>query len=106
LEEVSGNAAARDHAIIYINAFTFEDVMNMKRDAPCVWSIFISVPLHQGLTFSKLLRTMARTATPCIGTTAHGLQIFEVPPGKVLMGEPVEIPGPQTTPPTANPPSP
>jgi hypothetical protein len=105
-EEVSGNAAARDYAIIYINAFKFEDVMKMKRDAPCVWSMFIAVPLHQGLTFNNVLRTMARTATPYIGTTANGLQIYEVPPGKVLMGEPVEVPGPQKATTTTNPPSP
>ncbi len=101
LQEVQDNAAARDYALILINAFKFDDVVRMKRDAPCVWSTFIAVPLHTGLTFSSVLRTMARTATPYFGTTANGLQVFDVPPGKVLMGEPVEISGPQKTPPAA-----
>lgn len=100
LEEINGTAYAHDRAIILINAFRFEDVRKMKRDAPCVWSMFISVPLHQGLTFNNVLRTMARTATPYIGETTNGMQIYEVPPGKVLMGEPVEMSGPQRAPPS------
>ncbi len=99
LQEVAGNAAARDYALILINAFKFEDVVKMKGSAPCVWSTFIAVPLHTGLTFANVLRTMARTATPYFGTTANGLQMFDVPPGKVLLGEPVEVTGPPKTPP-------
>jgi hypothetical protein len=95
LEEVNGNAYAHERAIILINAFRFEDVRKMKKDAPCVWSMFISVPLYQGLTFSNVLRTMARTATPYVGETTNGIQIYEVPPGRVLMGEPVEVQGPE-----------
>ena len=106
LQEVSGAAAAREYALILINAFKFDDVMRLKKDAPCAWSTFIAVPLHSGMTFSNVLRTMARTATPFFGTTANGLQVFEVPPGKVLMGEPVEVPGPQTPAPPAAPTSP
>jgi hypothetical protein len=105
LQDVEGNALARDYALILINAFKFDDVVRMKKDAPCAWSTFIAVPLHTGLTFASVLRTMARTATPYFGTTANGLQVFDVPPGKVLMGEPVEVTGPQKTPP-AVPPSP
>jgi hypothetical protein len=101
--EVNENAAARDYAIIYVNAFRFHDVMTQKKDAPCVWSMFIAVPLHQGLDFNKVLRTMARSATPYIGETTNGLQIYEVPPGKVEMGEPVEVPGPQASPPASSP---
>ncbi len=106
LQEVGGNAAAHEYALILINAFKFDDVIKMKRTAPCVWSTFIAVPLHSGLSFSNVLRTMARTATPYFGTTANGLQVFDVPPGKVLMGEPIEVSGPQKTPVPAGPNSP
>ena len=102
LEEIYGGSYAHERAIILINAFRFEDVMKMKKDAPCVWSMFISVPLHQGLTFNNVLRTMARTATPYVGETTNGMQIYEVPPGKVLMGEPIEVQAPEKAPPPAN----
>ena len=96
LEEVYGSSYAHERAIILINAFRFEDVMKMKRDAPCVWSMFISVPLHQGLTFNNVLRTMARTATPYVGENNDERDAdLRVPPGKVLMGEPVEVQAPE-----------
>jgi hypothetical protein len=80
--------------------------MKMKKDAPCAWSIFIAVPLHRGLEFSKVLRTMARTATSYFGTTTSGIQVYEMPPGKVLTGEAVEVTGPQKPPVPAGQPPP
>jgi hypothetical protein len=35
---------------------------------------------------------MVQTATPYFGETTRGLQAYEVPPGKVFLGRPVEVP--------------
>jgi hypothetical protein len=35
---------------------------------------------------------MLRTAAPYFGATTSGLQFFEVPPGRVLVGTPVVVP--------------
>jgi hypothetical protein len=103
--DLTSASISREYAIILVNAFKFDDVMRMKRDAPCIWSTFMAVPLRQGLDFSKVLRVMAQTATPYFGMTTSGLQVYETPPGKVIMGEPVEVPGPQKTPPPPSAPS-
>jgi hypothetical protein len=97
-QDLSGEAVSRDFCLIMVEAFRFGDVMKMKKNAPCVWATFIAVPLHPGQGFSGVLRTMAHTAAPYFGTTTDGIQLYEVPPGKVLMGEPVEVPGPQKAP--------
>jgi hypothetical protein len=83
---------AADTALIVIDAFRFDQVAKMGRTAPCAWSTFIAVPLHPGQEMSQLVRTMAHAATPYLGETTHGIQEYDVPPGKVLMGEPVAVP--------------
>jgi len=50
------------------------------------------VPADRGQKFSEVLRPMVQTATPYFGETTHGLQAYEVPPGKVFLGRPVEVP--------------
>jgi len=102
-QDFSADAGSRDYCLVMVEAFRFEDVRTMKNKAPCVWATFIAVPLHQGQEFSSVLRTMVRTATPYFGTTADGLQIYEVPPGKVLIGNPIEVPGSQKPPQPAGP---
>jgi hypothetical protein len=97
-QDLSGDAASRFYWLVMVEAFRFEDVRDRKRDAPCVWSTLVAMPFRQGLDSVKVIRTMARTAIPYFGTTADGLQVFEVSPGRVLMGEPVEAPGPQKAP--------
>ena len=89
------DSATRDYCLVVVEAFKWDDLMAMRDRAPCAWATFVAVPLRTGQEFSGLLRTMVNTATPYFGTTADGLQEFDVPPGKVLMGEPVEVPGPQ-----------
>jgi len=88
---------SRDFFLFVVEAFKFEDVRTMDKKAPCIWATFIAVPAEHGQKLSSLLRTMLQTGTPYFGATTHGLQIYEVPPGKVLMGIPVEVPGPQKT---------
>ena len=80
-----------------IEAFKFDDVMKLKNKAPCTWSTFIAVPLIAGQEFSSLLRTMVRTATPYFETTTDGPLVYEVPSGRVLLGNPVEVTKPQPT---------
>jgi len=87
--------ATRDYCLVVVEAFKWDDLMAMKDRAPCIWATFVAVPLHTGQEFSGLLRTLVNAATPYFGTTADGLQEFDIPQGKVLLGEPVEVPGPQ-----------
>ena len=87
----------RDYCLVVLEAFKFSDLMALKGKAPCAWATFVAVPLHEGQEFSSMLRTMVQKATPYFGTTADGLQEYDVPQGQVLMGEPVVVPGPQST---------
>jgi hypothetical protein len=64
----------------------------MDKKAHCIWATFVAVPVTRGQAFSKVLRSMLATASPYFGTTTKGLQVYEVPYGKVLMGNPVEVP--------------
>jgi hypothetical protein len=93
----NGDASTRDYCLVVVEAFKFDDLMKMKGNAPCIWATFVAVPLHQGQEFSSMLRTMVQKVTPYFGTTAQGLQEYDIPQGQVLMGEPVEVPGPQAT---------
>jgi hypothetical protein len=87
--------ATRDYCLVVVEAFKWDDLVARKENAPCAWATFVAVPLHTGQQFSGLLHTMAKTATPYFGTTADGLQEFDIPQGKVELGEPVVVPGPQ-----------
>lgn len=102
VNDMSDHGATRDYCLVVVEAFKFEDVAKLRKSAPCVWSTFIAVPLHTGQEFSGALRAMVRTAAPYFGNTADGIQTFDVPQGKVLLGEPVEVPAhpsaPATTP--------
>jgi hypothetical protein len=49
------------------------------------------VPIDSGEKLAALLPTMLKTAEPYYGGTTHGLQVFEVPAGKVEIGEPAEV---------------
>jgi hypothetical protein len=93
-EHLSDYGDTQDYCLVVVEAFRFGDVVRMKKAAPCAWATFVAVPLRTGQQFSGVLRTMARTATPYFGATSNGIEEYEVPPGKVLMGEPVTIPGP------------
>jgi len=94
-----GNGAeTRFYGLIVVDAFRYDEVRTLGWKAPCIWSTFMAAPLQQGQQFSGLLRTLARTATPYFGETADGIQEFDVPPGKVIIGEPVVIPEPPRAP--------
>ena len=89
------DSATRDYCLVVVEAFKFSELMAKKDNAPCEWATFVAVPLHTGQNFSNMLQTMAKTATPYFGTTTNGIQEYDLPAGKVMMGEPVEVPGPQ-----------
>jgi hypothetical protein len=95
VRNLSDYGTTRDYCLVVVEAFRFEDVMKKKRGAPCVWATFIAVPIHAGQEFSQMLRSMVRTGTPYFGTTTDGIQEYDLPAGKVLVGEPVEVSGPQ-----------
>lgn len=78
--------------IIVIEAFKFDDVRAHNGKARCAWCTFISTPLTHAQKFSEVAATMLRTAAPYFGSTTSGLQLFEVPPGKVIVGTPVVVP--------------
>jgi hypothetical protein len=82
---------AHDFCLVVLEAFKFSDVKAMDRKAPCIWMIFIAVPIDSGEKLSSLLPTMLKTAEPYYGGTTQGQQVFEVPTGRVEVGNPVEI---------------
>ena len=80
--------ASSDYFVIVVEAFRFEDVDTMDRKAPCVWTVFIAAPADGRQKFSEVMRGMLQAATPYFGETTHGLQIYEVPAGRVTIGNP------------------
>lgn len=80
--------ASSDFFVIVVEAFRFDDVDAMDRKAPCIWTVFIAVPADGGQKFSNVMRGMLQAATPYFGETTHGLQIYEVPTGRVTIGSP------------------
>jgi hypothetical protein len=97
-----GMQAAVDYCMVIVEAFKLDDVKAMDRKAPCTWATFIAVQNDWNRKFSDILRTMVQTATPYFGSTTSGLQLYEIPQGKVLVGTPVEVSGQQKAP-AANP---
>ena len=89
---------ARDYYLFVVEAFKLDDIRVMNRKAPCIWSTFVAVPADRGLKYSSVLKAMLRTAGPYFAETTHGVQAYEVPPGKVLVGAPVVLPAPGGTP--------
>jgi hypothetical protein len=83
--------ASGDYFLIVVEAFRFADVNAMDRKAPCVWAVFIAVPTDGSQKFSDVLEARLKAATPYFGETTHGLQIYQVPPGRVIMGNPEEV---------------
>jgi hypothetical protein len=92
LRSEMGGRASLDFYLIVVEAFRFDDVDSMGKKAPCVWAVFIAVPAEPGHRFSDVLRAMLQTATPYFGETTHGLQIYQVPSGNVILGNPREVP--------------
>jgi hypothetical protein len=86
-----GTQAAHDFCFVVVEAFKFSDVKAMDTKAPCAWMIFIAVPAENGETLSAVLASMLKTAEPYYGGTTDGLQVHEVPAGKVELGQPVEM---------------
>jgi hypothetical protein len=94
-DKMTNGDNARDFFLVVVQAFRFEDVRDKKKKAACIWSTYIAVEAHQGQEFSSVLRAMVHTAEPYFGTTTDGLQKYDLPLGKVDVGEPVVVPGPQ-----------
>jgi hypothetical protein len=86
---------AEDFCLVVVEAFKFDDVKARGKSAPCIWATFVAIPVERGQKFSGVLPAMLKAAAPYFGTTTNGLQIYEVPNGKVLMGNPVEVPAPR-----------
>ena len=86
-----GSAIAQDFCFVVVEAFRFADVKAMDAKAPCVWMIFIAVPTENRRKLSEVLAAMLKSAVPYYGETTAGLQVFEVPVGKVLLGTPTEV---------------
>jgi hypothetical protein len=90
-----GAQAAQDFCLLVVEAFRLDDIIALDKKAPCIWCTFIAVPVDRGQKFSSVLPAMLKTAEPYFGTTTNGMQVYEVPNGKVILGNPVELPGRQ-----------
>jgi len=86
-----GSIVAQDFCFVVVEAFRFADVKAMDVQAPCVWMIFIAVPTENRRKLSEVLAAMLKSAVPYYGETTSGLQVFNVPVGKVLLGTPTEV---------------
>lgn len=86
-----GSTIAQDFCFVVVEAFRFADVKAMNGKAPCVWMIFMAVPTENRRKLSEVLAAMLKSAVPYYGETTQGLQVFEVPVGKVLVGPPTEV---------------
>jgi hypothetical protein len=86
-----GTQTAHPFCLIVVEAFKFDEVKAQDKKARCTWATFIAIPIDNGQKFSSVLHTMMQTATPYFGGTTNGIQLYEVPPGKVLIGAPVEV---------------
>lgn len=93
-----GEQAALDFCLVVVEAFKFDDVKSMNKRAPCIWATFVAIPVERGQKFSGVLPAMLKAAAPYFGTTTNGLQVYEIPNGKVLMGNPVEVAAPKQAP--------
>jgi hypothetical protein len=92
-----GDQLAQDYCLVVVEAFKLEDVKADNKKAPCIWATFAAMPVERGQAFSGALRTILSAAAPYFGTTTNGPQVYEVPIGKVIMGSPTEVSGPQKT---------
>jgi hypothetical protein len=93
-----GDQLAIDYCLVVVEAFRFDDVKAMDKKARCAWATFVAVPVDRGRPFSTVVRGLLAAASPYFGTTTNGLQVYEVPDGKVLMGSPVEVRPPEKAP--------
>jgi hypothetical protein len=83
--------AAHPFCMVVVEAFKFDEVKAQNKKAHCAWATYVAVPDDYGENFSSVLHTMMQTAVPYFGGTTNGIKEFEVPPGKVLLGNPVEV---------------
>jgi hypothetical protein len=84
--------AAHPFCMVVVEAFKFDEVKARNKKARCVWATYVAVPNDYGAKFSSVLHTMMQTAVPYFGETTDGIKQFEVPPGRVLMGQPFTVP--------------
>jgi hypothetical protein len=83
--------AAHDFAFVVVEAFKLADVKRIDRKAPCEWMLFAAVPIDYGQKFSRVLPSMLKASEPYYGATTTGLQVNDVPLGKVEVGQPREV---------------
>lgn len=78
----------RDFFLLVVDAFSYQDLLKQQAKAPRLWTTFVALPQEEPQTFSQVLATMLRVATPCFGETTRGLQMFIDARATVKLGEP------------------
>jgi len=93
VESSQGTTAAnaynstRDFFLLVVDAFGYQDLLKKQAKAPRLWTTFIALPQEEKQTFSQVLATMLRVATPYFGETTRGLQMFTDARATVKLGE-------------------
>jgi hypothetical protein len=93
VESTQGATAAnayqstREFFLLVVDAFGYQDLLKKQAKAPRLWTTFVALPQEEKQTFSQVLATMLRVATPYFGETTRGLQMFTDARATVKLGE-------------------
>lgn len=79
--------STRDFFLLVVDAFGYQDLLKQQAKAPRLWTTFVALPQEEPQTFSQVLATMLRVATPYFGETTRGLQMFTDARATVKLGE-------------------
>ena len=56
--------STREFFLLVVDAFSYQDLLKKQAKAPRLWTTFVALPQEEKQTFSQVLATMLRVATP------------------------------------------
>lgn len=85
--QFGGYDSTRDFFLLAVDAFGYQDLLEKQSRAQRRWTTFVALPREDHRSFSEVLGTMLRVATPYFGETTRGLQMFTDARATVKLGE-------------------
>ncbi|MBX7123102.1 MAG: hypothetical protein K1X42_13315 [Opitutaceae bacterium] len=82
----------RDFHIIVIDAFDYAELKKEGKSAKRLWTTFAAAPKEPKQLFSAMAKTLIRNATPYLGETTSGLQVYTDARANVEIGEAIVVP--------------
>ncbi len=89
---LTGYESTREFHIIVIDAFDYAELKKEGKSAKRIWTTFAAAPKEPKQLFSAMAKTLIRNATPYLGETTNGLQVYTDARAKVEIGEAVVVP--------------